>query len=206
MRKKGKITAGISAVLLAALLGSVTVMADTAAPEPVVSIETDRAEYSAGDSISETVKIYNASEETMTDIRIQGSIPEGYQTEEGVSGQWEAQIEKAEAGKILETGVKLIRKTTGEVPDGNNGEDPSDTGSTSKDPAVKPGQKPGQKPAAGAVKTGDGVEVILWAAAAAAGICTVGAAVRSKKGKRLLSLLLVAALTGTLLPAAGTSV
>ena len=129
MRKKGKITAGISAVLLAALLGSVTVMADTAAPEPVVSIETDREEYSVGDPISETVKIYNASEETMTDIRIQGSIPEGYQTEEGVSGQWEAQIEKAEAGKILETGVKLIRKTTGEVPDGNNGEDPSDTGS-----------------------------------------------------------------------------
>ena len=181
-------------------------MADTAAPEPVVSIETDRAEYSAGDSISETVKIYNASEETMTDIRIQGSIPEGYQTEEGVSGQWEAQIEKVEAGETLETGVKLIRKTTGEVPGGDNGEDPSDTGSTSKDPAVKPGQKPGQKPAAGAVKTGDGVEVILWAAAAAAGICTVGAAVRSKKGKRLLSLLLVAALTGTLLPAAGTSV
>ena len=87
MRKKGKITAGISAVLLAALLGSVTVMADTAAPEPVVSIETDREEYSVGDPISETVKIYNASEETMTDIRIQGSIPEGYQTEEGVSGQ-----------------------------------------------------------------------------------------------------------------------
>lgn len=202
MRKKGKITAGISAVLLAALLGSVTVMADTAAPEPVVSIETDREEYSVGDPISETVKIYNASEETMTDIRIQGSIPEGYQTEEGVSGQWEAQIEKAEAGKILETGVKLIRKTTGEVPDGNNGEDPSDTGSTSKDPGVKPGQKP----AAGAAKTGDGVEVILWAAAAAAGICAVGAAVRSKKGKRFLSLLLVAALTGTLLPAAGTSV
>ena len=142
MRKKGKITAGISAVLLAALLGSVTVMADTAAPEPVVSIETDREEYSVGDPISETVKIYNASEETMTDIRIQGSIPEGYQTEEGVSGQWEAQIEKAEAGKILETGVKLIRKTTGEVPDGNNGEDPSDTGSTSKDPGVKPGQMP----------------------------------------------------------------
>lgn len=172
-------------------------MADTA-----VSIETDRAEYSAGDSISETVKIYNASEETMTDIRIQGSIPKGYQTEEGVSGQWEAQIEKVEAGETLETGVKLIRKTTGEVPGGDNGEDPSDTGSTSKDPAVKPGQKP----AAGAVKTGDGVEVILWAAAAVAGICTVGAAVRSKKGKRLLSLLLVAALTGTLLPAAGTSV
>ena len=55
MRKKGKITAGISAVLLAALLGSVTVMADTAAPEPVVSIETDREEYSVGDPISETM-------------------------------------------------------------------------------------------------------------------------------------------------------
>ena len=44
MRKKGKITAGISAVLLAALLGSGTVMADTAAPEPGGSIWTDREE------------------------------------------------------------------------------------------------------------------------------------------------------------------
>lgn len=76
--------------VVAVLLGNTMVMTETKAEEPVLSIETDRTEYSSTDPIMETVKVYNTSDDMMTDIVIKGNIPEGYQTEDGISSaeQW----------------------------------------------------------------------------------------------------------------------
>ena len=63
-------------------------MAETKATEPEISIETDRTEYSSTDPINETVRIYNASDDILTDIVISGSIPEGYQTEDGIASHY----------------------------------------------------------------------------------------------------------------------
>lgn len=98
MTKKKRITVGILAAVAAVLLGNTTVMAAAKAGEPVFSIETDKTEYSSTDPINETIKIYNASDDILTDIEISGNIPDGYLTEDGISApeQWKAQIESVD--------------------------------------------------------------------------------------------------------------
>lgn len=160
---KRRITVGILAAATAVLLGNTMVMAETKAGEPVLSIETDRTEYSSTDPIRETVKVYNASDDIMTDIVISGNIPDGYQTEDGKSSpdQWKARIVNVDIGETGESTVKLVRESSG---------------------------------------TGDTENIIPWCIVGAASLCIIIAVVRKRKGKHLLSLLLVMAMTGTLLP------
>lgn len=115
MTKKKRITAGILAAVAAVLLGNTTVMAAAQAGEPVFSIETDQTEYSSTDPINETIKIYNASDDILTDIEISGNIPDGYLTEDGISSpeQWKAQIENVDVGETRESTVILVRKISG---------------------------------------------------------------------------------------------
>ena len=110
MTKKKRITVGILAAVAAVLLGNTTVMAAAKAGEPVFSIETDKTEYSSTDPINETIKIYNASDDILTDIEISGNIPDGYLTEDGISApeQWQALktavclISRAETGREIQ--------------------------------------------------------------------------------------------------------
>ena len=85
MKKTRRAAAVILAAATAVLMANTAVMAETKAAGPEISIETDRTEYSSTDPINETVKIYNTSDDILTDIVISGSIPEGYQTEDGVA-------------------------------------------------------------------------------------------------------------------------
>ena len=96
-------------------MANTAVMAETKAAGPEISIETDRTEYSSTDPINETVKIYNASDDILTDIVISGSIPEGYQTEDGVASpdQWEMKTGDVGSGGTGECTVRLVRKTSG---------------------------------------------------------------------------------------------
>ena len=116
MTKKKRITVGILAAVAAVLLGNTTVMAAAKAGEPVFSIETDKTEYSSTDPINETIKIYNASDDILTDIEISGNIPDGYLTEDGISApeQWKAQIESVDVGETRESTVRLVQKTGSE--------------------------------------------------------------------------------------------
>ncbi|MBM6802654.1 carbohydrate binding domain-containing protein [Mediterraneibacter glycyrrhizinilyticus] len=192
MTKKKRITAGILAAVAAVLLGNTTVMAAAQAGEPVFSIETDKTEYSSTDPINETIKIYNASDDILTDIEISGNIPEGYLTEDGISApeQWKAQIESVDVGETRESTVRLVQKTGSEdsgLSDQQSGDRTGDTGT---------------------VQTGDTANIVPWSIAGAASLCIiigVVAVVRKRKGRNLLSLLLVLAMAGTLLPTSMTA-
>ena len=192
MTKKKRITVGILAAVAAVLLGNTTVMAAAKAGEPVFSIETDKTEYSSTDPINETIKIYNASDDILTDIEISGNIPDGYLTEDGISApeQWKAQIESVDVGETRESTVRLVQKTGSEdsgLSDQQSGDRTGDTGT---------------------VQTGDTANIIPWSIAGAASLCIiigVVAVVRKRKGRNLLSLLLVLAMAGTLLPTSMTA-
>ena len=192
MTKKKRITVGILAAVAAVLLGNTTVMAAAKAGEPVFSIETDKTEYSSTDPINETIKIYNASDDILTDIEISGNIPDGYLTEDGISApeQWKAQIESVDVGETRESTVRLVQKTGSEdsgLSDQQSGDRTGDTGT---------------------VQTGDTANIVPWSIAGAASLCIiigVVAVVRKRKGRNLLSLLLVLAMAGTLLPTSVTA-
>ena len=192
MTKKKRITVGILAAVAAVLLGNTTVMAAAKAGEPVFSIETDKTEYSSTDPINETIKIYNASDDILTDIEISGNIPDGYLTEDGISApeQWKAQIESVDVGETRESTVRLVQKTG------------------SEDSGLSDQQSGGRTEDTGTVQTGDTANIIPWCIAGAASLCIiigVVAVVRKRKGRNLLSLLLVLAMAGTLLPTSVTA-
>lgn len=209
MRKTRKAAAVILAAATAVLMANTTVMAETKAAEPEISIETDRTEYSSTDPINETVKIYNASDDILTDIVISGSIPEGYQTEDGVASpdQWEMKTGDVGSGGTGECTVRLVRKTSGTDQEQGGAQIPGGTDTDRPDKDTDPGNRPdsdgsGDKET---VQTGDTANIIPWCIAGAVSFCVIIAAVRKRKGRHLLSLLLVAAMAGTLLPASLTA-
>lgn len=206
MTKKKRITAGILAAVAAVLLGNTTVMAAAQAGEPVFSIETDQTEYSSTDPINETIKIYNASDDILTDIEISGNIPDGYLTEDGISSpeQWKAQIENVDVGETRESTVILVRKTSGAEQEKPDTENPQGN-SGSEDSGLSDQQSGGRTEETGTVQTGDTANIIPWCIAGAASLCIIIVVARKRKGRHLLSLLLVLAMAGTLLPASMTA-
>ena len=209
MTKKKRITVGILAAVAAVLLGNTTVMAAAKAGEPVFSIETDKTEYSSTDPINETIKIYNASDDILTDIEISGNIPDGYLTEDGISApeQWKAQIESVDVGETRESTVRLVQKTSGTDQENSDTEKPQGTAG-SEDSGLSDQQSGDRTGDTGTVQTGDTANIVPWSIAGAASLCIiigVVAVVRKRKGRNLLSLLLVLAMAGTLLPTSMTA-
>ena len=206
MTKKKRITVGILAAVAAVLLGNTTVMAAAKAGEPVFSIETDQTEYSSTDPINETIKIYNASDDVLTDIEISGNIPDGYLTEDGISApeQWKAQIESVDVGETRESTVRLVQKTSGTDQENSDTEKPQGT-EGSEDSGLPDQQSGGRTEDTGTVQTGDTANIIPWCIAGAASLCIIIVVARKRKGRHLLSLLLVLAMAGTLLPASMTA-
>ena len=209
MTKKKRITVGILAAVAAVLLGNTTVMAAAKAGEPVFSIETDKTEYSSTDPINETIKIYNASDDILTDIEISGNIPDGYLTEDGISApeQWKAQIESVDVGETRESTVRLVQKTLGADQENSDTEKPQGTAG-SEDSGLSDQQSGDRTGDTGTVQTGDTANIVPWSIAGAASLCIiigVVAVVRKRKGRNLLSLLLVLAMAGTLLPTSVTA-
>ena len=162
MRKARKAAAVILAAATAVLMANTTVMAETKAAGPEFSIETDRTEYSSTDPINETVKIYNASDDIstdpinetvkiynasddiLTDIVISGSIPEGYQTEDGVASpdQWEMKTGDVGSGGTGECTVRLVRKTSGTDQEQGGAQIPGGTDTDRPDKDTDPGNRP----------------------------------------------------------------
>ena len=162
MTKKKRITAGILAAVAAVLLGNTTVMAAAQAGEPVFSIETDQTEYSSTDPINETIKIYNASDDVLTNIVISGNIPDGYLTEDGISApeQWKTQIENIDIGETRESTVRLVRKTSGAEQERPDPEKPQGT-EGSEDSGLSDQQSGGRTEETGTVQTGDTANIIV---------------------------------------------
>ena len=168
-------------------MANTAVMAETKAAGPEISIETDRTEYSSTDPINETVKIYNASDDILTDIVISGSIPEGYQTEDGVASpdQWEMKTGDVGSGGTGECTVRLVRKTSGTDQEQGGAQIPGGTDTDRPDKDTDPGNRPdsdgtGDKET---VQTGDTANIIPWCIAGAVSFCVIIAAVRKRRNR-----------------------
>ena len=211
MIKKRRAAAGILGLAVTAMISGVTVMAETTVQEPVFSIVTDKEAYTGAESIIESVKIQNGTGDAMYNITIRGDIPDGYRTEDGASDEWTARIESISAGAEGEAGETLIPKETtepggGETTEPGGGETTEPGGGETTEPGggetTEPGGGETTEPG-GEVDTGDRAQFLPWAVAAAACICIIVLLIalrNRRKGRRFLSLLLVCAMAGTLLP------
>lgn len=205
MKKKRILAAVLSALMLSGA-GGILSMAAPAEVAPVISIETDKGSYAAGDSITETVTIQNVTEAVMTDILIEGSIPEGYQTEGGLSEKWSSQIGAVGAGSENVTTVRLTadKQEDDGVQETEKPEDQTPGGNQLDDKGSDETQASEKEENEEAAQTGDTSDFLPWAAALGISGIVCAVIVRKRRcGKKILSLLLVVGLAGTCISAAG---
>ncbi len=158
---------------------------ESAADEPEIVISTDKTEYSDGETITATVTVRNTTDNALTDVAISGSIPEGYVTSDGKASpeRWTSTVESLAAGESTEAVITFTKK--------------ADEGTTeAKPPEVeKPGDKKPNAP-----NTGDNFPVALIMIIGALSLTAIILLMR-KKRKNVISMLLAAAMAGSLLGA-----
>ncbi|MBD5095573.1 MAG: family 16 glycosylhydrolase [Lachnospiraceae bacterium] len=180
--RKARWSLALSAAFICCLGSAVPVLAEeSAADEPEVSISTDKAEYSDGETITETVTVRNTTDNDMTDVAISGSIPEGYVTNDGKTypERWTSSVESVAAGESTEVVVTFTKK--------------ADEGQARPPEVEKPGNNTSNAP-----KTGDDTPVALIAIIGALSLTAMILLTR-KKRKNTIAMLLAVAMTGSLL-------
>lgn len=190
--KKAKIAAAISAALLCMSMLAAPVMAqEIGADEPQVTLEMDKGAYEKGDPITATVTVVNTTSTHMSDINIEVDIPEGYQTEDGKTGTLTLPIEQIAKGGSVDRSVTFVPKKETNKPEEPETQKPENPNDKNKDDGNK---KPG------GANTGDPSNILFWCGLALSGGTVVFLLWKKRKtGLRVLSLLLVVALTGTML-------
>ena len=181
MLKRSKIVAGVAVVFLS----MVTMMMPVFAAEdtnraPELSVQTDKSEYSDSDNIAEIVKVNNLSTNPLTNIEIKVQVPEGYVTADGrgSSGEGIYTITQIAGGDTSETSVVFTPKKAdqGAVQNANN--------------------NPG---------TGDFSHAQLWVCILLISAGFIVFVVKKKKGKKLITVLLVITMIGAVVPAISMS-
>lgn len=188
--KKSKLLLGTFATIAAVSLGGMYVSANST-DSNMITIVTDKSEYSANESISETVILENTSGRTLTDITLVGNVPDGYKLSEGTEKTWTETITKLKAGesKTLDSKkIKVVESTVNTDNKTNVSTNPTPTKPTTQTSQTNP------------VKTGDYFQFIFWIAVAGFGLTGIAVAIRNKKTKQILSLALAIALAGGMFP------
>lgn len=212
MKKLKKLAVMAMLTIIAAGTGNMAVSADNGAEEPEFFLETDKAEYSGDESITETFRIQNTVQSSITGIKIQGSIPQGYKEDgEKTEGEkWNREIKEVKAGAEAEITVCLAKEKTKENQDPSVTEPPQKGKEPAKSVApqgkgdsAKPGNKPFKNDS---VKTGDSNQVSVWIVLVLVSLGVVAFCVKKKKGKGLLTFILIAAAAGSCLGGMETSV
>ncbi len=184
MRRKSKIALILSLVLAFVVSFAAPGLTSQAASSGTeVTITTDKTEYSGDDEIKETVTVKNVTNDTLTDVTVTGNIPSGYVADNAkvVSGQWTATIDKLEAGKSTDVTV-TFKKASSE-----GGSTTPESGSTTD--TTTPDNKPSGD--SNAPTTGDSPFVFLFLGLAVLSMGGIFFLVKSKKGRRILSVILV---------------
>ncbi len=150
--RKGKQFLGIMAAAAVLSLGAVPVAAEqTVTDMPQMTIVTDKEEYSAGDTIKETIHIENTTGKDIENITVEGNIPEGYTIDGAASGDttWKMTIERLEAGETIEKNApELEEAKPGQTEPGQQepGKEPEQTEPGQQEPEKEPEQtEPEQK-------------------------------------------------------------
>lgn len=113
------------------------------AGKAILSIETDRTQYSGTEPIRVTVKAANNLDCSMSHITVNTDVPEGYATEQGEQGQWVCRMNDISAGETGESTTLLVKRL-------------SESPEAGTDPGVSPSENGGTKPEAGAPSLGKG--------------------------------------------------
>ncbi|SEV83324.1 carbohydrate binding domain-containing protein [[Clostridium] fimetarium] len=178
MLKRSKIVAGVAVVFLsmATMMMMPVFAAEDTNRAPELSVQTDKSEYSDSDNIAGIVKVNNLSTNPLTNIEIKVQVPEGYVTEDGKgsSGEWIYTIAQIAKGDTSETNVVFTPKKAdqGAVQNANN--------------------NPG---------TGDFSHAQLWVCILLISAGFIVFVVKKKKGKKLITVLLVITMIGAMVPA-----
>ena len=193
MKRKKELALILSLLFaIVASFANVAITSKAASSEPVVTITTDKTEYSGDDEIKETVTVKNVTNAALTDVTVSGDIPEGYTTNDAeiVSGKWTKTISKIEAGKSTDVTVIFTKKTS------TTEDITTSTESGSTTDTAPPDNKPSGD--SNAPTTGDSPFVFLFLGLA---VLSMGGIflVKSKKGRKLLSAILVLAMGASLL-------
>lgn len=197
---------GLVALMCALLAGTPALAADTGESDPQFTLSTDKTAYAAGDSIQETVTIETTK--LLTQLTLTGNVPDGYTVEEeGVQrledGSWVLTIPDGDLAPVTVTLVPQDDQDDGQD-DGqddsqDDGQDDNQNDDSKDDDKPDGGKKPGDGGDSDggqdetAPKTGDESNAALWAVLGLLSVIGVAVLVRSRKGKKVLSLLLVTA-------------
>jgi beta-glucanase (GH16 family) len=204
------------AILICLCLIIITIPVVAAVSAPEITISTDKTEYTGDDTITAVIDVNNVTGNDMKDIVISGAVPTGYATDDGVAGpdNWSAKLSKVAAGSTESVTIKFTKqasdevmapedtKTSGDQEISNDSVDQNDQ----KEAEVTPVE---DKPAVAAtdnnVRTGDDSEPMVFVVLAALSLAGMILLVRSKKGKRILSICLAVAVAGGTLMVRGSA-
>jgi flagellar basal body-associated protein FliL len=176
--KRSKIVVGVAVVFLfmATMMRMTVFAAEDTNREPELSVQTDKSEYSDSDNITEIVKVNNLGTNPLTNIEIKVQMPEGYVTEDGKgsSGERIYTITQIAGGDTSETSVVLTPKKADQVVGQNANNN---------------------------TKTGDSSDAVLWGCILLISAGLIVFVVKKKRGKKLITLLLVITMIGAVVPA-----
>ena len=185
-------------VSLVICMTMITLPVLAASLEPVFSVSTNKSSYADGESITAVFSVDNATGSAIKNVKLSGAVPDGYTTKTGTdaSGNWNAEISSVAAGKKGSVTVEFVKKSddsknTDENKTDVNKNDESKIDVNKKDESKINVNKKGN---ANAVKTGDSHGLFLAFVVMVLSVAGIFVLVKTNKGRRILSVILVGAL------------
>lgn len=196
MKQARKIPILLLAILLSIAMMTVSAYAVTSSHDGVkVTLKTDKSVYQKGESITATITVKNTSKVEVTNISLEGLIPEGYTLDKKSTAT--KTVESLAAGETATLTVTYTAKSGGGSGNGGSGSGGGGHFGNSSSSTTTGAGKDGKTTSSS--DTGDTSRIALWITllALACGGVTALLVLKKKYGKNVLSLLLCAAMIGS---------
>ena len=173
MKRKKKLSVILLVVMICIGILNIPVFAATKVQDGLeITLTSDKEKYSQGDEIVATLTIKNTNNFVVSNVSLEGMVPEGYKLAKDTEA-----VKKAETLKAGETLTLKI------------------TYSAEKKAGTDKEKKPNN---ASPTKTGDDNNIIFWSMLSIASFGAIAVVlIKKKKGKKLLSILLCVTIVGT---------
>lgn len=191
MKQARKIPILLLAILLSIAMLTVSAYAATSSHDGVkVTLKTDKSVYQKGESITATITVKNTTNVEVTNISLEGLIPEGYVLDKKSTAT--KTVESLAAGETTTLTVTYTAKSDSGYSGNGSGSSNRNSSSSTTTAASKDGKT------ASSSNTGDTSRMALWITLLllACGGMTALLVRKKKYGKNVLSLLLFAAMIG----------
>lgn len=192
MKQVRKIPILLLAILFSIAMMTVSAFAATSSQDGVkVTLKTDKSTYQKRESITATITVKNMSGAEVTNVSLEGLVPDGYRLDKKSTATMT--VKSLAAGETVTLSVTYVAKSGG----GSGGGQPGG-GSGGGSSSTPTGSSQNGKTATSS-DTGDNSRIALWVTllVLACGGVTALLVLKKKSGKNVLSLLLCAAMIGT---------